>query len=142
MRLPVYRSVPGGLPGLGCGMLAVTVAVAGCGDPLAFREVQVDSSVVRSATVTPDPDRSYEYDRFEPRVDSVLTALWRDGIPIEVAWRPIDYLCADARGERLTVQLERADARMNAHDFSPGTGRLACASHLMQYVVSGPRPQG
>jgi len=115
---------------------AALAGIPGCDDPTSVEHVQIDSTVVASSTVTPDPARAYEYDFSAVRPDSVLSALWMAGLPVEVAWLPVDYRCDDPRGERLTVQLTEPDARMADHDFSPGTGRLMCAEELVRYVVS------
>jgi hypothetical protein len=98
--------------------------------------MQIDSVVVRSSSVQPDPGRTWEYDLAEVRPDSVLAALWQAGLPLEVAWRPLDYRCEDPRGGRLTVQLTRPDTGMAERGFVAGTGRLVCSEELMRYVVS------
>lgn len=93
----------------------------------------VDSTLVPSADVTPDADRTYEYDFGTVRTDSVLLALWRGGLPVADAWLPASYLCEDLRGPRLTVQLAGPDDRMAQHDFALGTGRLQCSEQLWEY---------
>lgn len=121
------------------GSLTVGAALAGssaCDDPSAVRDVSVDSAVVLSAGVVPDPARTYEYDRASVRPDSALAALWRAGLPVEVAWRPLHYRCLDPRGARLTVELTAPDPRMADYDFSLGTGRLPCSEDLVRYTVS------
>ncbi len=128
-RMPTFL----GLMTLG----AALAGVPGCDDPASVGDVRIDSTVVASSTVDPDPARTYEYDFSAVRPDSVLQALWRAGLPLEVAWLPVDYRCDDIRGARLTVELAAPDSRMADHDFSPGTGRLLCAEELVRYVVSG-----
>lgn len=118
------------------GLGTALVAVPGCDDPGTLRAIHVDSTVVRSSSVQPDPGRTWEYDPAGAPPDSVLATLWQLGFPLEVAWRPIAYRCDDPRGPRLTVQLARQDERMADHDFVQGTGRLACSEELMRYVVS------
>lgn len=100
----------------------------------------IDSTIVASADVVVriDPRRTYEYDGNSGRVDSVLTALWAARLPVEEAWRPLDYLCLDIRGPRLTVALEQPNARMADHDFQLGNGRLECSPQLRQYVIGTP----
>jgi len=115
--------------------IVTLVALTACSDPSGPSELVVDSAVVSSESVTPAEGRTYEYDFAEVRPDSVLRALWRDGLALEVAWRPLYYRCDDARGPRLTVQLAAPDSGMASHDFTPGTGRLGCSTDLMRYVV-------
>jgi len=126
---------------LGLATLGATLAgVPGCDDSTSVEFVQIDSTIVASSTATPDPARTYEYDLAEVHPDSVLSALWIAGLPVEVAWLPVDYRCDDVRGPRLTVQLTEADIpRMAAHDFAPGTGRLMCAETLVRYVITSHR---
>jgi hypothetical protein len=119
-----------------CTAVAVAAASTACSDPGGVSDVVVDSVVISSESVTPVEGRTYEYDFAEVRPDSVLLALWRAGFAVEVAWRPLHYVCEDARGARLTVQLAASDSGIAAHGFSPGTGRLRCSVDLMRYVVS------
>lgn len=135
--MPDTRVAPSlsALVGAVCLGFALSGVVA-CDDPGTLQMIRVDSTVVRAATVQPDPDRTWEADRADVRPDSMLAALEVDGLPLEVAWRPVDYRCDDPRGARLTVQLTRDDARMAAHGFTHGTGRLACAEELVRYTVS------
>jgi len=119
---------------------AALAGAPGCDHSTSVEFVQIDSTLVASSTATPDPARTYEYDLAEVRPDSVLSALWIAGLPVEVAWLPVDYRCDDVRGARLTVQLTALDTpRMAAHDFSPGTGRLLCAERLVRYVITAHR---
>ena len=111
---------------------------AACGNSEGPPLVTIDSTTVASATVAPliDQERTYEYDFSEVRIDSVLIALWEDDLPVSQAWYPIQYLCEDLRGPRLTVELDAAeDAAMARHDFSLGTGRLQCSELLRRYYV-------
>lgn len=125
---------------LGLATLGAALAgVPGCDDSTSVEVIRIDSTLVASSTAAPDPSRTYEYDLAEVRPDSVLTALWIAGLPVEVAWLPVDYRCDDIRGARLTVQLSAPDARMAEHDFSPGAGRLPCAEELVRYVISSYR---
>jgi hypothetical protein len=117
------------------GLGTVLTAPTACDDPGTVEGIHVDSAVVRSSSVQPDPARTWEHDLAEVRPDSALASLWRAGLPVEVAWRPLDYRCEDPRGGRLTVQLTDADGRMADHGFRPGTGRLACSEELMRYLV-------
>lgn len=105
--------------------------------------VLVDSSIVASATVVPNIDatRTYEYDFSTVQPDSVLVALWNAGLPLTQAWLPVAYLCEDARGARLTVELSSPDARIESHDFRLGTGRLACSQDLWRYTIGLTDPQ-
>ena len=89
--------------------------------------------------VDPPLDRTYEFDRSVVKPDSALRALWSAGLDVESAWLPVDYSCLDVRGGRLTIQLSSPDSRMRAHGYSLGTGRLACATTLVQYALVGPR---
>jgi len=111
--------------------------VAACSDLGPGDMPPIDSTVVASADVVVriDPLRTYEYDLNLGPVDSVLTALWSAGLQIDEAWLPLNYLCEDIRGPRLTVALEGPDDRMADHDFQLGTGRLACSETLRQYVI-------
>ncbi len=120
-----------GLFGLGTALISMTA----CSDPTTILAVVVDSAVVLSIGVDPDPTRTYEADRTGIDPGSALTELGVAGLPIDVAWYPLSYVCDDARGERLTVQLTRPDPRMADHGFSPGTGRLHCSQTLMRYLV-------
>ncbi len=129
------RPIPATFAGL-FGLVAAFASVHGCDDPGTLQAIRIDSAVVRSSSVQPDPDRTWEYDLADVRPDSVLTVLWQAGLPLEVAWRPLDYRCEDPRGGRLTVQLTRPDARMAEHGFVAGTGRLVCSEELVRYVVS------
>jgi hypothetical protein len=118
------------------GLGAAIGSLPGCDDPGTLRAVRVDSAVVRSSSVQPDAARTWEAERSDVRPDSTLVALLEDGLPVEVAWRPLLYRCDDPRGPRLTVQLTRPDARMATRGFTPGTGRLGCSEELMRYVAS------
>jgi hypothetical protein len=113
------------------------VFVSACSDLGPGNMPVIDSTVVASADVVVriDPLRTYEFDLNLGRVDSVLTALWSTGLRIDEAWMPLNYLCEDIRGPRLTVALEAPDDRMADHDFRLGTGRLACSEQLRQYVI-------
>lgn len=115
--------------------LPAALLVACSSEPPTASLPAIDSSLVASAAVTPDPARTYEYDVGTVRVDSVLRALWRAGLSVAVAWLPVQYLCEDLRGPRLTVELAAPDDRMAQHDFAPGTGRLQCSEQLWQYSV-------
>jgi len=121
-------------------VLLVLAAVPACTDVGPEVMSLIDSTVVTSAEVVVriDPQRTYEYDMTGGRVDSVLTALWKAGLRVEEAWRPLNYMCLDIRGPRLTVALERANHRMEEHDFRLGDGRLACSQDLRQYVIGTP----
>jgi len=122
-------------------LVLVAVALTACEDVGPDNVLRIDSTIVASADVVPrvNPARTYEYDRHTNRMDSVLTALWSAGLPVEEAWWPVNYLCEDVRGPRLTVALERPeDSRMADHDFSLGTGRLQCSADLRQYVIGRP----
>jgi hypothetical protein len=118
-----------------CGAAFGVSGLPGCSDATGIHGVAIDSSVVQSADVSPAEGRTYEYDFAEVDADSVLSALWIDGLPVEVAWLPLDYRCEDARGARLTVQLTAPDQRMAGRDFTLGTGRLRCSLELIQFVV-------
>jgi len=113
--------------------------------------IRVDSLLVASSGVTPDPQRTYEYrlpsvgpdstaQRPLPaaRPDSILPALVRAGLAVTTAWRPEAYICLDIVGPRLTVELAAPDDRMTQHDFVLGTGRLLCSNRLWQYVLITP----
>ncbi|MDH3455487.1 MAG: hypothetical protein OER90_01480 [Gemmatimonadota bacterium] len=118
----------------------VSSAVPACTDTGPDVMPPIDSTIVASADVIVriDPLRTYEYDLSSGRVDSVLTALWTARLPVEEAWLPLNYMCLDPRGPRLTVALERPSARMADHDFQLGNGRLACSQDLRQYVIGTP----
>ncbi len=127
---------------LGPGAMLALVASVGvaCSDAAPDNFPRIDSTTVASADVAPrvDPARTYEYDFSTVRVDSVLPALWIAGLPVVEAWLPLDYMCEDLRGARLTVALAQPDARMTDHDFRLGTGRLMCATTLRQYLMGAP----
>ena len=121
--------------------LFLLAAAQACADAGPDIVPTIDSTTVASADVVVrlDPARTYEYDFTTARVDSVLAALWTAGLPLEEAWRPLEDMCLDPRGPRLTVALEQPDdARMADHDFQLGTGRLACSTQLRQYVFGNP----
>lgn len=82
-----------------------------------------------------DPARTYEYRFTTVRPESVITALLDAGIPVEEAYLPLDNVCLDPRGPVFTVTLLEPDTRILAHDFDPGTGRLACATLVRRYRV-------
>jgi len=123
--------------------LVLALSLACAGDEPTGPFVLVDSSMVASATVVPniDPTRTYEYDFPTVRSDSVLVALWTEGLPLTQAWRPVAYVCFDALGPRLTVELATPDSRIESHDFRLGTGRLACSHDLWQYTLGPLDPQ-
>lgn len=89
----------------------------------------------RSDLPTLDPGRSYEsvLEVVDPQVR--LRDLLDRGIPVARAWLPLDYLCLDPIGPRLTVELSRPDAAILDFGFRQGTGRLACATTLEQFTV-------
>lgn len=119
----------------------LVTALSACSDIGPGNMPAIDSTTVfsRDVAVRVDPIRTYEYDFNTGPADSILTALWMSDLPIEEAWWPLNYLCADVRGPRLTVQLEGPrDAEMAEHDFEPGTGRLVCSQDLRQYVIGIP----
>lgn len=119
---------------------AAALALAACDSPttLSYRTTQVgvDSTVVSSQDVSPDPTRTYEYRSAQVRPDSLLLDLWHQGIYVQKGWYPLGYRCEDPIGPRLTVQLPGPDARMVKHGFNLGTGRLGCAANLTQYVLN------
>lgn len=125
------------------GAWAIVVGLMVWGGSACYRDPvapgpQVDSTVVQSSTALTSTDSSatYEYDFSAVRPDSVLLALYADDLPLVQAWLPLQYLCEDLIGPRLTVQLEvPRDAAMGAHDFRRGTGRLQCSVDLRRYVV-------
>jgi hypothetical protein len=118
-------------------VLAVATTASSCYTDPAAPERSVDSAVIATGDWVDslDPTRTYEYDFAEVRPDSVLFALYDDGIPLVRAFLPLHYLCEDARGGRLTVELEEPDGKMDPHDFSLGTGRLRCSPDVRRYVV-------
>lgn len=123
---------------------AILALCLACGDDEPTSPfVLVDSSVVASATVVPNIDatRTYEYDFSTVQPDSVLVALWNAGLPLTQAWLPVAYLCEDARGARLTVELATPDSRIEAHDFRLGTGRLGCSQDLWRYTIGLTDPE-
>lgn len=125
--------------------LAALAAAAGCKDGFPVDGLRIDSTTVLSADVAPliDETRTYEYDSSQGRNDSLLIALWQNRLAVSQAWYPVDYMCEDARGARLTVELAEADdARMATRDFRPGTGRLQCSEDLTRYVIVEPPAGG
>jgi hypothetical protein len=115
---------------------AIAAAGSGCYRDPAAPGPWVDSTSVTTASLTArDPSRTYEYAFSQVRPDSVLLALHEDEIPLVAAWLPLDYMCDDAIGPRLTVELSEPDTKMFQHDFVLGTGRLECSTNLRQYVV-------
>lgn len=69
--------------------------------------------------------------------EALLTEMIQAGIPVVRAWFPLDNRCMDAVGARFTVELSAFDARIRNFGFSPGQGRLECATKLKRYVIKG-----
>jgi len=114
---------------------AAVVLLLACGDapagPAIFEDVVATDAVIGRL----DPARTYEYRFIAVRPESVLTTLLDAGLPVDEAYLPLDNLCLDPRGPAFTVVLVEPDVRVLAHDFDPGTGRLACATLLRRFRV-------
>ena len=129
-RLPVLRTLPVLLAlGLGC-QTEVTPTELDFTTELLARSQFPD---LRDSTAT------YEYSFSAVNPDSVVRALSGSRLPLREAWYPLDNLCMDPRGPRLTVRLARPDPRIARFDFAPGTGRLACATQLKHYMFAPQR---
>jgi hypothetical protein len=100
-------------------------------------ELPLVTDVMSATDITPpqDPAARYEYAFSAVNPDSILRTLLDAGLPMRQAWFPLDNLCMDPRGPRLTVELKEPDLRMARFDFLPGTGRLACATRVRHYEV-------
>jgi hypothetical protein len=83
-----------------------------------------------------DESRLFQYKFSRVNPESLLTELWRAGIPVSQAWLPLDNRCMDPVGPRFTVELFANDGRMEKFDFLNGSGRLACATMLKRYVIT------
>lgn len=121
----------------GIGFLLLLSVVTGCGegaDPSAFR-FAADTVPASVSGATGDSTAIYFYQRAENTTnpDSVLRRLWNANFSLREAWLPLDNLCMDPLGARLTVRLSRPDPRITRFDFAPGSGRLACATQLKHY---------
>jgi hypothetical protein len=125
---------------IGLALLGATLGGASCESATNTPAFMIDSVDVASDGVvgTLDAGRTYEYRLGRGRPDSVLAALWLDAIDVDAAWWPLDYICLDPVGPRLTVALTVADARITTHDFELGTGRLSCATTLREYRIIEP----
>ncbi len=102
-----------------------------------------DEPTIRSLVVTSrdlpvefDSTRTYHYNYLCTNPESLLTALWDADVRVWQAWLPLDNMCMDPVGPRFTVELESEDASVSDLDFSPGDGRLHCATRLKRFVVS------
>lgn len=83
-----------------------------------------------------DSARTYEYLRQAGvNPESLLVALALGGIPVEVAYQPLDNLCLGPLGPAFTVVLAVAELRITDYEFRRGTGRLACATRLRRYTI-------
>lgn len=118
--------------------LATALALGCAGHVTRPVEPQVETSTIAVEDLPVlDPALTYEHDFARVDPDSILTALLRARIPVVRAWLPLDDRCADPRGARFTVELARPDDRILRLDFRLGTGRLACATTLRRFVVTG-----
>ncbi len=111
----------------------VTVQTFGKGDEPTIREVVVTS---RDLPEEFDSTRTYHYDSVKANPESLITVLWNADVRAWQAWLPLDNRCMDPVGPRFTVELEAQDAAILDFDFSPGDGRLHCATSLKRYTIS------
>lgn len=113
----------------------------GCGegtDPTAFR-FTADTLAASVIQVNGDSAGTYEYDAATTtNPDSVLRRLWKAGFSLREAWFPLDNLCMDPLGARLTIRLAGPDPRITRFGFAPGNGRLACATQVKHYRFESP----
>lgn len=83
-----------------------------------------------------DTARTYQYTLKPTNPESLLTVLWNADVRVWQAWLPLDNLCMGPIGPRFTVELDAGDPGILDFDFSPGDGRLHCATRLKRFVVS------
>lgn len=113
-----------------CGAL-IPMACRNPTDPAGQEKV----SEVAASELSPLPsDQLYRYRFAGLQADSVLPVLRRANLPLLEAWQPIEDLCMDPLGPRLTVVLSTADKRIEAYDFEPGNGIRACTVRVRRYV--------
>jgi hypothetical protein len=118
---------------------ALLIAFAACADDATGPDPEIRIETIEQSDLPAlDPARTYESTLQGEDPETRLRDLLARGIPVARAWLPLDYLCLDPIGPRLTVELSRADAAILQFDFRQGTGRLACATALQQFVVLFP----
>jgi hypothetical protein len=83
-----------------------------------------------------DSARTYQYAFVCTDPESVLTELWNADVRVWRAWLPLDNMCMGPIGPRFTVELDGGDSAILDFDFSPGEGRLHCATRLKRFVIS------
>jgi len=110
-----------------------------------FDSCNITTSVIPKSElpqrILSDTTRTFAYFGNQPaNHDSLLQVLCNSGIGVTEAWFPLDYLCLDPIGPRLTVELSSADPRIKTYGFRNGFGnRLICATQLKRFVVSSSR---
>ncbi len=99
---------------------------------------KIQTTIISGSQLPKDFDSTttfwYTLSAVEP--ESLLVELWKAGIPVCVAWLPLDNLCMDLIGPRFTVQLSEEDLRILGYNFARGPGRLACATQLKLFTIS------
>ena len=111
----------------------VTAQIFGRDDTPAIRTFVVTSQDLPAEF---DSARTFHYNFVCSNPESLLTTLWSSDLRVWQAWFPIDDLCMDPVGPRFTVELESGDSAIREFDFSPGDGRLHCATRLKRFIVS------
>lgn len=115
------------------------VARLGCQSTTDVSEPVIQSSTIPSSSLPKhfDEGRVFQYNFSQVNPESVLIQLWNAGIPVVQAWLPLDNLCMDPIGARFTVELTKADPRIEDFGFTKGSGRLGCATMLKRFFISG-----
>lgn len=83
-----------------------------------------------------DSTRTYHYAFVCTNPESLITELWNADVGVWQAWLPMDNMCMDPIGPRFTVELQGEDSAILDFNFSPGDGRLHCATSLKRFVIS------
>ena len=99
---------------------------------------KVRSKIISSRELPSRFDETHTFVYTSPTVnaESLLTAMNKAGIRIRKAWLPLDNVCADPVGPRLTVELASLNNRVANFGFTQGVGRLACATTLKLITIS------
>jgi hypothetical protein len=116
---------------------AVLLAGAACSAPTDSDDDLQTMDVATRDLPAADLSRTWRYRPAIANADSVLRAVRRAGIPLEEGWQPLEDLCMDPVGPRLTVVLRMPDDRIRMHDFESGSGIRACTVRVRRYLFRG-----
>ena len=126
-------------------VLASALSLAGCGSDSgrvggAALESTIDSKTITADQLPAQFDTSRTYHYRTPNLDNpkkMLETLLAAGLDVTRAWQPLDNpICADPVGPTFTVELKADDPAILNYGFDRGSGRLACATSLIEFTVT------